>query len=95
MMMCEYGIIDDYKEYTYAAYTDNLRLAFIVYVCAEKLRGSGKISSEEIDLAGKLYKELGDDIRERNSADIYKLAGILDKSEKELGIGIPEEPFLW
>ena len=78
-----------------AAYTDNLRLAFIVYVCAEKLRGSGKIGSEEIDLAGKLYKELGDDIRERNSADIYKLAGILDKSEKELGIGIPEEPFLW
>ena len=29
------------------------------------------------------------------AADLYKLAGILDKSEKELGIGIREEPFPW
>ncbi len=78
-----------------ASYTDNLRLAFIVYVCAEKLRGSDKISAEEIDLAKRLYDELGDEARERNSADLYKLAGILGKSEKELGIGIPEEPFVW
>ena len=79
-----------------ASYTDNLRLAFIVYVCAEKLRGSDKISAAEIDLAKKLYQELGAAIREKNSADLYKLAGILDKSEKELGIGIQEEePFLW
>ena len=78
-----------------ASYTDNLRLAFIVYVCAEKLRGSDKISAEEIELAKKLYKELGDVIREKNSADLYKLAGILDKSEKELGVGIPEAPFVW
>ena len=77
------------------SYTDNLRLAFIVYVCAEKLRGSDKISSEEISLAKKLYKELGDAIREKNAADLYKLAGILDKSEKELGVGIQEEPFVW
>ena len=77
-------------------FTDNLRLAFIVYVCAEKLRGSDKISSEEIDLAKKLYQELGSSIREKNSADLYKLAGILDKSEKELGIGIEDEDdFLW
>lgn len=78
-----------------ASYTDNLRLAFIVYVCAEKLRGSDKIGSDELKLARKLYKELGTDIRERNAADLFKLAGILDKSEKELGIGIPEEPFPW
>lgn len=78
-----------------ASYTDNLRLAFIVYVCSEKLRGSDRISSEEIELAKKLYKELGDAIREKNSADLYKLAGIMDKSEKELGVGIPEEPFEW
>ena len=78
-----------------ASYTDNLRLAFIVYTCAEKLRASDKISTEEIDLAKKLYKELGSKVRERNSADLYKLAGILDKSEKELGIGLSEEPFLW
>ena len=78
-----------------ASFTDNLRLAFIVYVCAEKLRGSDKISDNETELAKKLYKELGNDIREKNSSDLYKLAGILDKSEKELGIGIPDEPFIW
>lgn len=78
-----------------ASYTDNLRLAFIVYVCAEKLRGSDRISAEEIELAKKLYKELGDAICEKNSTDLYKLAGILDKSEKELGVGIPEDPFEW
>ena len=79
-----------------ASYTDNLRLAFIAYVCAEKLRGSDKISAEEIDLAKALYQELGDSIREKNSSDLYKLAGILDKSEKELGIGIEEEDdFEW
>ena len=78
-----------------SSYTDNLRLAFIVYVCAEKLRGSDKISTEEIELAKRLYKELGDTIRDRNAADLYKLAGILDKSEKEQGIGIQNEPFPW
>lgn len=78
-----------------ASYTDNLRLAFIVYVCAEKLRGSDKITSEYNALAKKLYKELGDFARTKNSADLYKLAWILDKSEKDLGIGIPEEPFIW
>ena len=78
-----------------ASFTDNLRLAFIVYVCAEKLRGSDKIGKEDIDLAKQLYKELGEAVRERNSADLYKLAGILEKSEAELGIGIPEEPFPW
>ena len=78
-----------------ASFTDNLRLAFIVYVCAEKLRGSDKISEEEIKLARKLYDELGSSIREKNASDLYKLAGILDKSKKELGVGIPEEPFRW
>ena len=78
-----------------ASFTDNLRLAFIVYVCAEKLRGSDKISAEETALAQRLYSELGSSIREKNKADLYKLAGILDKSERELGVGIPEEPFVW
>ena len=77
------------------SYTDNIKLAFVVYSCAEKLRGSDKISDEEIAFAKKLYKELGVGIREKNSADLYKLAGILDKTEKELGIGIPEDPFVW
>ena len=78
-----------------ASFTDNLRLAFIVYVCAEKLRGSDRISDQEITLARKLYEELGPSIREKNASDLYKLAGILVKSEKELGIGIQEEPFPW
>ncbi|MBQ6594698.1 MAG: von Willebrand factor type A domain-containing protein [Clostridia bacterium] len=78
-----------------ASYSDNLRLAFIVYVCAEKLRGSPRISAKEIHLARRLYSELGSSIREKNSADLYKLAAILDKSEAELGIGIGEDPFPW
>ena len=78
-----------------ASFTDNLRLAFIVYVCAEKLRGSDKISSQEIALARQLYAELGSAIREKNSADLFKLAGILEKSESELGIGIRERRFPW
>lgn len=78
-----------------ASFTDNTRLAFVVYVCAEKLRGSDKITAKEIDLAKKLYQELGTELREKNAADLYKLAGILEKSEKELGIGIPDETFIW
>ena len=78
-----------------ASYTDNLRLAFIVYVCAEKLRGSDRIGSGEIALARQLYGELGSSIREKNSADLFKLAGILEKSESELGIGIRERRFPW
>ena len=78
-----------------ASFTDNLRLAFIVYVCAEKLRGSDRISSGEIALAKQLYGELGSSIREKNSADLFKLAGILEKSESELGIGIRERRFPW
>ena len=85
--------IEKVLETAEASYTDNLRLAFIVHVCAEKLRGSDKVSSEEIDLAKKLYQELGDPIREKNKADLFKLEGILEKSEEELGIGIPEEDF--
>ena len=78
-----------------ASYTDNLRLAFIVYVCAEKLRGSDRIGSGEIALARQLYGELGSSIREKNSADLFKLAGILEKSESELEIGIRERRFPW
>ena len=80
-----------------ASFTDNLRLAFVVYVCAEKLRGSDKISDAEITLAEKLYKELGSSVREKNEADLYKLAGILEQSEKDLGImgKTDRRPFPW
>ena len=76
--------------------TDNLCLAFVVYVCAEKLRGSDKITAEETEIAKQLYDLLGTRIREINSSDLYKLAGILEKSEAELGIGIRgRQPFPW
>ena len=78
-----------------ASFTDNLRLAFVVYVCAEKLRNSEKISDEEMKLARKLYAKLGSDIREKNAVDLYKLALILEKSKRALGIGILEERFSW
>ncbi len=78
------------------SFTDNLRLAFIVYVCSEKLRDSDKISENEIAMAKKFYGELGEEIRRINEADLYKLAGILDMSKRELGIGIrSKRPFKW
>ena len=44
----------------------------------------------------EFYQELGDAARERNAADLYKLAGILDKSERELNIGIEDDDeFIW
>ena len=78
------------------SFSDNLRLAFIVYVCSEKLRDSDKISENEIAMAKKFYGELGEEIRRMNEADLYKLAGILDMSKRELGIGIrSKRPFKW
>ena len=78
------------------SFSDNLRLALIVYVCSEKLRDSGRISENEIAMAKKFYGELGEEIRRMNEADLYKLAGILDMSKRELGIGIgSKRPFKW
>lgn len=78
------------------SFTDNLRLAFIVYVCSEKLRDSERIGEREIAMARKFYQELGEEIRRMNEADLYKLFGILDMSKRELGIGIDSKrPFRW
>ena len=78
------------------SFSDNLRLAFIVYVCSEKLRASSRISEKETAMAKKFYQELGEEIRRMNEADLYKLAGILDMSARELGIGInARKPFRW
>ena len=68
-----------------------------VDVVTEKkgLFGTNQVSNNDIALAKELYAELGSSIREKNAADLYKLGGILEKSEKELGIGIREEPFPW
>lgn len=77
-------------------YSDNLRLAYVVYVCAEKLRMSDKISEEDVKLAQKLYGELGEEIRGMNKADLAKLAEILKRTDRELNTGIhARDPFEW
>ena len=77
-------------------FTDNLRLAYVVYVCAEKLRGSDKISRQDIELAGKLCGEIGEEIREMNKADFYKLPEILKRTGDELNVGIhSKDRFEW
>ena len=57
-----------------ASFTDNLRLAFIVYVCAEKLRGSDKVTEAQTELAKKLYLQLRDPVRKMNKSDLSILA---------------------
>ena len=77
-------------------FTDNLRLAYVVYVCAEKLRGSDKISRQDIELAGELCGEIGEEIREMNKADFYKLPEILKRTGDELNVGIhSKDRFEW
>ena len=88
---------DTSKEIEYAipsaeeTYTDNLRLAYVVYVCAEKLRGSDKITEEDVKKAQKFCDELGAEIREMNKADLYKLPEILRRTAKELHVGIDSD----
>lgn len=88
---------DTSKEIEYAipsaeeSYTDNLRLAYVVYVCAEKLRGSDKITEEDVKKAQKFCDELGAEIREMNKADLYKLPEILRRTSKELHVGIDSD----
>ena len=78
------------------SYTDNIKLAYIVYVCAEKLRGSDKIGKEDILLASKFCDELGAEIREMNKTDYYKLPEILRRSPGELNVGIHSgDRFKW
>ena len=85
---------DTSKEIEYAipsaeeSYTNNLRLAYVIYICAEKLRGSDKITEEDIKKAQKFCDELGEEIREMNKADFYKLPEILKRTARELHVGI-------
>ncbi len=77
-------------------FTDNLRLAYVVYVCAEKLRGSDKICREDLELAEKLCDTLGEEIREINKDDFYKLPEILKRSVRDLNVGIhSRDRFEW
>lgn len=69
-------------------YTDNLRLAYVVYVCAEKLRGSDKITKTDITTAQEFYDALGEEIRKMNETDLYKLPEILKRTARELHVGI-------
>lgn len=77
-------------------FTDNLRLAEIVYVCAEKLRNSDKITEEDEKFAKGLYDQLGDSIRQLNESELPKLAELLEESKKQLKAGLEnQESFEW
>ena len=77
-------------------FTDNIKLAYVVYVCAEKLRGSDKITDQDVQLAQQYYDSLGEEIRKLNEADLYKLPEILRRSERELNVGIrARDRFEW
>ena len=68
----------------------------MVYVCAEKLRGSDKIDREYLDLAEKLCDTLGEEIREINKNDFYELTEILKRSVQDLNVGIhSRDRFEW
>lgn len=73
-------------------YSDNLKLAHIVYVCAEKLRDSDFITQQDIATALAEYDELGMEIRLLNASDIEKLREILRRSKEKLKIRTAEEP---
>lgn len=78
------------------SFSDNIKLAYVVYVCAEKLRGSDKITDQDVQLAQKYYDSLGEEIRRLNEADLYKLPEILKRSERELNVGIrARDRFKW
>lgn len=77
-------------------FTDNIKLAYVVYVCAEKLRGSDKITDQDVQLAQQYYDSLGEEIRKLNEADLYKLPEILRRTERELNVGIrARDRFEW
>ena len=68
-------------------YTDNILLAWIVYVCAEKLRDSGKITERDEALALAALDELDREIMLSNYNDIGKLREILRQSKQQLHVG--------
>ena len=77
-------------------YSDNLVLAQIIYVCAEKLRDSEKIDAQEEALALAAIDTLGTGIKLLNYDDIGKLREILKRSKEQLHVSSPsEDEFIW
>ena len=77
-------------------YTDNLILASIVYVCAEKLRGSDKIDARDEALALADLDRLGVEIKVLNLDELDKLREILRRSREQLGVTVSRnEDFEW
>ena len=68
-------------------FTDNLLLAYVVYVCAEKLRDSDRISAHDEAAAQLAIEKLGPAIRAMNIDDLDKLREILYRSKEQLRVG--------
>ena len=86
-------VIADTQEH----YSDNLLLASIVYVCAEKLRGSDMIEARDEALALADLDRLGMEIKVLNLDDLDKLRVILQRSRERLGVYMPvdEDDFVF
>ena len=66
--------------------SDNLLLAHAVYVCAEKLRNSDKISQRDEAIAKMNLENLGTELQVMNLDDLPKLHEILRRSKDQLNI---------
>ena len=67
-------------------WTDNLLLAGVVYVCAEKLRDSKMIDARDEALALADFERFGTEIKVLNLDDLDKLREILRRSKEQLGV---------
>ena len=77
-------------------WTDNLLLAGVVYVCAEKLRDSRMIDARDEALALADFDRLGTEIKVLNLDDLDKLREILRRSKEQLGVlTVTREDFEW
>ena len=68
-------------------YSDNLLLAWIIYICAEKLRDSDKITERDEALALAAIDELGKEIMVMNYNNVAKLREILRRTKQQLHVG--------
>ena len=85
-------VIADTEEH----WTDNLLLAGVVYVCAEKLRDSKMIDARDEALALADFDRLGTEIKVLNLDDLDKLREILRRSKEQLGVlTVTSEDFEW
>ena len=77
-------------------WTDNLMLAGVVYVCAEKLRDSEMIEARDEALALADLERLGTESKVLNLDDLEKLRAILTRSKEQLGVrSIRRDEDIW